>query len=162
MAEQKSKKIVVIGATGTGKSTLCNVISGKKHNDNEVFPVSPNMESCTNVTKQSSELWQGTGFNVNVIDTPGLCDSHGDNAKNIFQMASILSKEKSVDLFLIVIQKGTKVGPALVEMISVFKLCFGMKFLEENTVIEVSNWHHNDDQKRRNDETEESLIKKNQ
>ena len=160
MAEQEAKIIVVIGAPGSGKSSLCNVISGRIHNDNKVFPVSSSMESCTGVTKQSSELWQGKDFNITVIDTPGLNDSHGDNAKNILQIAQILSDLKYVDLFLIVVQKGTVISAALVELIRVFKLCFGTKFLEENTVIEVSKWAHNKEEKQRNEETEESFHEK--
>ena len=32
MAEQEAKIIVVIGAPGSGKSSICNVISGRLHN----------------------------------------------------------------------------------------------------------------------------------
>ena len=105
--ENPGKLVWLSGTPGSGKSTLCNVISGKKHNDSNDFPVRSSMKSSTNVLKQSNELWQGNGFNFTVIDTPGLRDSHGDNAKFIFHMAQMLSKLKSVDLFLIVIQKGT-------------------------------------------------------
>ena len=44
------RKILVIGKTGTGKSTLCNRIAGLAHNAN-LFPVSAAAMSCTQSTK---------------------------------------------------------------------------------------------------------------
>merc|ERR1712198_463108 len=44
------KKVLIIGKTGTGKSTLCNVISGLSHDAN-VFQVSALPSSCTQETQ---------------------------------------------------------------------------------------------------------------
>jgi ABC-type transport system involved in cytochrome bd biosynthesis fused ATPase/permease subunit len=44
-----SKRIVVIGQTGTGKSTLANVLAGKEPDD-ALFPAGHEMKSKTNVT----------------------------------------------------------------------------------------------------------------
>ena len=48
--ENGRKKILIIGKTGTGKSSLCNVIAGHPHNA-EIFPVSGAASSCTQSTK---------------------------------------------------------------------------------------------------------------
>ena len=45
------KKVLIIGKTGVGKSSLCNVIAGKAHND-PLFPVSAASKSCTQNTKE--------------------------------------------------------------------------------------------------------------
>ena len=44
------RKMLVIGKTGTGKSTLCNRIAGLGH-DATLFPVSAAAMSCTQSTK---------------------------------------------------------------------------------------------------------------
>ena len=51
--------LVVIGATGTGKSTLCNILAGRKHDDDSLFPVSGDMSSCTNKTTAKDLHWRG-------------------------------------------------------------------------------------------------------
>ena len=57
------QKVLIIGKTGTGKSTLCNVISGLPHNAN-LFPVSAEAVSCTQETQLADVF-----FN-NQIDKP--------------------------------------------------------------------------------------------
>ena len=45
------KKVLIIGQTGVGKSSLCNVFAGKAHDD-EMFPVCAGSKSCTQYTKE--------------------------------------------------------------------------------------------------------------
>ncbi len=52
------KNMVVIGATGTGKSTLSNVLAGRSHDD-DLFPVGGSMTSCTNKTTGKKVDWRG-------------------------------------------------------------------------------------------------------
>ena len=44
------KKMLIIGKTGTGKSSLCNVIAGYPH-DAQIFPVSAAATACTQSTQ---------------------------------------------------------------------------------------------------------------
>ena len=65
MAQQTSdvrnnmrRKMLVIGKTGTGKSTLCNRIAGLASNDT-LFPVSAAARSCTQSTKFGNVAFGG-------------------------------------------------------------------------------------------------------
>ena len=43
------KKVLVLGNTGDGKSTLCNILSGFVPGHQDIFPVSGGALSCTQV-----------------------------------------------------------------------------------------------------------------
>ena len=43
------KKLLVLGNTGDGKSTLCNILGGFDPSDQSMFPVSGGALSCTQV-----------------------------------------------------------------------------------------------------------------
>ena len=138
------KNLVIIGSTGTGKSTLCNVLSGRKHNDETMFPVSEKMDSCTNKTTAKLVNWRGGNFEFNLIDTPGLNDpEQGRDTINIAEMCDELKKLKSVNTFLIVFNgSNPRFDQSLIAMIRIFIGMFGPEFLEKNTVFEFSNWAH--------------------
>ena len=57
------KNMVVIGKTGVGKSSLCNVLAGKDPDDTE-FPASDSMDPVTNVTTGKEVLWRGKQGNT--------------------------------------------------------------------------------------------------
>ena len=49
LTDNGRKKILLIGKTGTGNSSVCNVLCGLEHNA-KVFPVSLKADSCTQNT----------------------------------------------------------------------------------------------------------------
>ena len=55
--------MVVIGKTGVGKSSLCNILAGKEHDDDE-FPSSDSMDPVTNYTTGKKVMWRGEEGNV--------------------------------------------------------------------------------------------------
>ena len=67
----KKIKVVVIGSTGSGKSSLLNTMSG---NQNE-FIVSASNQSVTSMTTNKRLYWRGSNREVIFIDTPGLADT---------------------------------------------------------------------------------------
>ena len=138
-----AKSMVVIGSTGTGKSTLCNVLSGKAHDDNSNFPTSEEMESCTNKTTAKEVFWRGDpDFKFTLIDTPGLNDPEpGRDTINIAEMISELKKLRNITLFLIMINgSNPRFDQSLIAMLKLFIDMFGEGFLENNTVFVFSNW----------------------
>ena len=137
--------LLVIGATGTGKSTLCNILAGHKHDDISLFPVSDKMSSCTNKTTAKDLYWRGIqDLPFTLVDTPGLNDPEpGRDSLNIAEMAEELKKMKHVNVFLIVFNgSNPRFDHSLIAMIKIFKGMFGSEFLLKNTVFEFTNWAH--------------------
>ena len=64
--------LVILGATGVGKSSLANVLLGEHPDcDNCTFPVCPGGNSCTKETAYAVGNWIGGGSNFTIVDTPG-------------------------------------------------------------------------------------------
>ena len=151
--------MIVIGPTGVGKSTFCNVISGRDPTDNSIFPVSDSGESVINKTSGTEIEWRGSeGFPVTLIDTPGLSDTSEDDFKNISGMIKELEKHSEIHVFVLTVNGTQLTFPKYFkDMILIFQLCYGEQFLNKNTIIEVTNWSFNEASIRRRDIDEETL-----
>ena len=75
--------IIIIGATGVGKSSLANVFIGEDPTcKNCTFPVCGGSDSCTKNTNYAVGSWLGSGQQFTVVDTPG------KNSKKLFFLVS--------------------------------------------------------------------------
>ena len=131
--------MIVIGSKGCGKSTLCNIISGKLHDDDSVFvPDSNKSEFLNDETIISKEKWNGNGFDLVIIDTPDFTSSTEGNINTIYEMSKKLESYQSIHLFLIVLdfdQSNEFFHHDLKKVLNTFKLCFGAEFMNSNAVI---------------------------
>ena len=85
------KNILLIGETGTGKSSLGNFLLGE-----DFFKVSDEPFSGTKkITGKQNEI-----DNIFVIDTPGYQDSDGDDRKNFKDILEYFCKKKNLELLL--------------------------------------------------------------
>ena len=97
LVDNGRKKVLVIGKTGTGKSSLCNVLCGLGPNA-KVFPVSAKANSCTQRT-----FFCETFFNnkkdrpISLIDTIGFDDPDKDDDARI--IGELVTKEYMADPF---------------------------------------------------------------
>ena len=74
-------RILIIGATGVGKSSLANQLTGGIHK----FPVGHRHGSKTTDVKIRAGHFLGTKQCITMIDTPGLKDTEGENSPCYFE-----------------------------------------------------------------------------
>ena len=89
-------EFVVIGSTGTGKSSLCNFILNKN-----IFKISDDPNSETKEILGSYGV--GDSENIYAIDTPGLNDSLGKDQIIINNIVNFLRKRKNLKAVIITI-----------------------------------------------------------
>ena len=89
-------RLVIIGQTGAGKSTLANVLIGEDVDcKNCTFAVCDGHDSCTKNTKYAVGQWLGVGQPFTVVDTPGFGDSDNDDNLLIDEMMDVLKNTVS-------------------------------------------------------------------
>src|ERR1044072_46931 len=89
----KVRKILLIGRSGRGKSTLANVLLNKNNNFEEVFKESSG--SVSETKKIQFEQFVNKDVNYLVIDTPGIGDTKmsDDEVLDIIAEAVYLAKD---------------------------------------------------------------------
>ena len=106
-------RILVLGSTGVGKSSLSNVLLGREkdyESDKTCFTIGHNSISKTKETCPEKGNWLGNQPEFTIIDTPGFGDSANDeNFTTDYQhMQGLVSKLKArtptVTVFLICIK----------------------------------------------------------
>jgi hypothetical protein len=90
-----SAKLLLVGETGNGKSSLGNFILNRK-----VFSVSDNPKAETKITR--GEYGIDNTKDIFVIDTPGLQDSEGADKEHLVQMVDYIKKNPGLQAILIV------------------------------------------------------------
>jgi len=139
-----SPRLVIVGPTGAGKSSLANALLGcdPRAEDGEcMFKVCPDMNSCTKQTTYGTGKWLGTGQNFTVVDTPGFGDSdHGDDLL-IEEMMDVLANTLDHADTMVLLLKGTETrfNAGLQTMLNRMTIIFGQGWWDF-LVIAVSFW----------------------
>jgi len=141
-------KIVIIGPTGAGKSSLANVLLGESPLClNCTFPVCyEGLNSCTKETSMATRPWLGSNELFTVVDTPGFGDSDRDDDQLVDEMMDVLNKDVGSANLILLLIKGTetRLGRELQQMIREMRALFGER-MWDNLVIGVSFWSFKDD-----------------
>ncbi|CAG0901030.1 unnamed protein product [Darwinula stevensoni] len=139
-AARDNKTICIIGVTGSGKSTLGNILLGRPRNDPTGFKTSAYSSSCTLEVESLDGRWLGNGDAIRVIDTPGHGDAWGRDQELRREMVSLLEMEGAVHAFIWV-KNSQKPRFDLLELehFDLLKDIFGVSFYI-NLIVVFSRW----------------------
>ena len=159
--EYPSPRIIMIGETGVGKSSLANVLMGRDKKDNGSTWLDKNGNRPGYGCFKSDDTWDGkivttktcsdTGHylgklsypNVTIIDTPGFGDKNLEaEEKTIDDLVSFLRDHvKFIHAFVIVINGGAtpRLNRQMITMLNLFTKMFGDHFWN-NAIMEFSFW----------------------
>jgi len=128
------KKLLIIGRTGSGKSSLCNVITGYDH-DADIYPVSSDAESCTQRTKFVDVYFNGDkSYPISLIDTTGFDDAtkHDDDEL----VSNLKNGCDHVNLFAIAVNgQNPRLDGSLVAIIRRLEGMFTTEFWKQVVII---------------------------
>jgi GTPase SAR1 family protein len=132
------KKLLVIGKTGTGKSSLCNVLTGNLPNA-KAFPVSSKSTTCTQETTFADANFCGVpSKSLSIIDTIGFDDPTKDHdAKIIADLVLQLQQNCDyVNTFVMAVNgQNPRLDGSLLQMIKIFEKMFTSKFWDQVVVV---------------------------
>ena len=134
--------LIVIGATGTGKSSLANVLIGESPDcENCTFPICSGTDSCTKQTAYAEGHWLGNGELFTIVDTPGFGDSDNDDNDLMNEMVQALKNAiKTANGFLLLFNgQSERFDIKAQQMIREMEALFGEAFWDY-TVLGVSFW----------------------
>lgn len=142
--DQTIPKILIVGPTGSGKSSMANSLLGLDPETEDVmFSVCGGWDSCTKGTTFATGAWLGDGPNFTVIDTPGLGDSEVQDPELIREMLDVLKNTvKSVDAIVLLISgEETRFNSGLKSMLVQMSSIFGDQWWDF-LLIGVSFWEY--------------------
>jgi len=153
-----SPRIVILGGTGVGKSSLANVLLGRDKNydgsefSDGCFKVSSRLESgVTKKTCADRGYWLGQEDNqeFTVIDTPGFGNKLLEEQETIENLVETLKdKIQWIHVFVISFkQTDNRMTNSLRSMIFLFEKMFGSKFWD-NAILEATHWNFGHDARR--------------
>ena len=155
-----SPAVVLIGATGSGKSATANTLFSNRTND--LFPTSNKLSSKTFQASCKTLAWRGKNDVITIVDTPGLGDTTGNDLNNFQQMVSLLKSDvKVVNAFLRIFNgQDPRSNEQVKAVVNVFKKMFmGEQFIQ-NLMVGITRWENDKCTQRIRRNTGESIDSK--
>jgi len=153
-ARYESPRIVLLGKSGVGKSSLANSLFGRdpktfKNTDGrKCFEASPSgytsKKGYTTEVCEVQDKFLGNGEKITIVDTPGFGMETDEEFENTNNLVKFLREEMEyVHTFAILIKKSDLVRKTtdLVSIIKTFEQIFGHEFLK-NVVLVATFWDY--------------------
>ena len=132
------KKLLIIGKTGTGKSSLCNVITGNAY-DAPIFQVSSSASTCTQRTQFAEANFNNNKERpISIIDTIGFDDpDKDDDAQIIAELVDKLNNACDyINLFVIAVNgQNPRLDGSLIAIIKIFEGMFTEQFWKQVVIV---------------------------
>ncbi|CAE7244662.1 unnamed protein product [Symbiodinium sp. CCMP2592] len=153
-APSHSKRIVVIGGSGVGKSSFCGILDGtlRKGEDKKwtsSFKLGHGANSETNTPDLRVCNWRGHSGDgelpIVIMDTPGMEDTRGP-AKDLEHMAKIAEWINSIEyihLLLLLVDSSVRITDSLRRILEFFQERFG-KEMWRHTMVVVNKWQYDE------------------
>ena len=150
-----SPRIVIIGETGAGKSSLANVLLGRdaqhdgSHSQDGCFKVSWNTNNGKGLTTNTCHdvgYWLGNpnSTKVTIIDTPGFGEKMENEQQTIDTLVNVLKNEiKYIHAFVLTFKgiNAPRKTRQLRTMLSIFEKMFGKDFWN-HAIMEFTWWSY--------------------
>ena len=148
IVQRRDATVVIIGKTGTGKSTLCNAfLLGDHQDDAKKFNESASVNACTyKTTHEVGTLMNDGKSPILVVDTPGLSDGHGRDSSHMKDMTNYLKNEiRFVKLFVFTCNgEEPRFDHTTNKLLDTFEKNFGPEFWS-HTIICYTRWSEDEE-----------------
>jgi len=144
-------RLVVLGSTGVGKSSLANVLVGRSHNYNGgyfrqgCFKVQSGSEAVTKTTCADQGQWLGNNSysKFTIVDTPGFGEDIRKESVHVQNMVNRFKNDlQYLHVFIILFkQTDNRMTAALWNMLNMFQTMFGPQFWQ-NAILEATHWSY--------------------
>ena len=147
-------RFVILGPTGSGKSSLANVLLGrdkewKNPNQEECFTVGAFSRSDSGdggVTREvcaHTGSWLGEGVDITVVDTPGFGNTLEEEEESIEELVDFLKDDLSfVNVFIITFKESDKrVTRGLRSMMKLLGRMFGQQ-MWSYSILSATHWSY--------------------
>ena len=128
------KTLLILGKTGSGKSTLCNRLAGENH-DSDSFPVDSSASSCTQENVLKNVNFGGDKKRkVMLIDTVGFDDP--DKGQEVIDELARKMNGTSINTFGITVNGHSKrLDKSRIKMLEGYEKVFGAEFWKNCILI---------------------------
>eukprot|EP01006_Ploeotia_vitrea_P029110 TRINITY_DN61702_c0_g1_i1.p1 TRINITY_DN61702_c0_g1~~TRINITY_DN61702_c0_g1_i1.p1 ORF type:complete len:506 (+),score=70.05 TRINITY_DN61702_c0_g1_i1:53-1570(+) len=145
MQKPKVHRILLIGRTGEGKSTLTNFLLAS-----DKAKTSFGLESCTKDPEVHRGKWRGTGEEIEIIDTPGLLDSDDGNMGTLKRMKLAVTQMKDGIKAVLFVQglNTVRMDSSIKMMLELLDKVFPEQEFWDRSAVVFSHWDTLEESKR--------------
>jgi predicted GTPase len=146
IVSKEPKRIVFVGATGSGKSSLCTALTGQSKAATN-FKIGNKASSETSACRVDRYPWFGENNEEHFVcvDTPGLDDEFGRDNEHVNQIIEEMKQLEYVNGIVMVVNgQNPRFSTSLQLMIQKFEQAFTAKFYDHSMIV-MTRWYMDED-----------------